>query len=135
MHFNRVIVIFTLILTLCIPISICALTEEVVVDEGNNEIIEDRNLFEEFYYRLVLKDTKDFYDYIMLGTFVVGLLIVMVFQNTHYYTVQVKEETKTPVKKQYNKPKYENQNNSEKKNNYHKKKKYYKKKNNVEKTN
>ena len=123
MCLNRVIVIFTLILMLCIPVSICALTEEVAVDEGY-EVIEERNIFEEFYYRLFLKDTRDFYDYIMLGTFIVGLLIVMIFQNTHYYTVKIEEEPP----KRYNKPKYENQNNYERKNNYHRKKNYHKKK-------
>ena len=94
------------------------------------EVSESRNLFEEFYYRLFLKDTRDFYDYVMLGTFIVGLLIVMVFQNTHYYVVR-KIDIPEEVPKQYSKkPRYEYQNNYERKNNYQRKKNYHKKKKN-----
>ena len=91
MSINRIIVIFTLFLMICIPMSICAFADDVVAQE-DVAVVEGRNLFEEFYYRLFLKDTRDFYDYVMLGTFVVGLLIVMVFQNTHYYVVKKIEE-------------------------------------------
>lgn len=132
MCLNRVIVIFTLILMVCIPFSICAFTEEVMASDGEYEVVEERNLFEEFYYRLFLKDTRDFYDYVMLGTFIVGLLIVMVFQNTHYYVVKVekptielkKEETKIVVENKN----YEKVNNESRKNNYHRKRNYQKKK-------
>ena len=54
---------------------------------------ETMNIFENFYYRLFEKDTQDFFDYIILGIFVVGLLIVMVLQNTHYYMVMVPYES------------------------------------------
>jgi hypothetical protein len=84
----------------CIPISICVLTEDVEAIQQDKEIVEEKNLFEEFYYRLFIKDTRDFYDYVMLGTFIVGLLIVMVFQNTHYYTVKVEKSTVEMVKEE-----------------------------------
>ena len=77
MSINRIIVIFTLFLMICIPMSICAFADDVVAQEEDVAVVEGRNLFEEFYYRLFLKDTRDFYDYVMLVTFVVGLLIVM----------------------------------------------------------
>ena len=98
--FNRVIVLCTLILMVCIPISICTFTESVEAVEQGTEIVEEKNLFEEFYYRLFIKDTRDFYDYVMLGTFIVGLLIVMIFQNTHYYTVKVEKPTVEMLKEE-----------------------------------
>lgn len=98
--FNRIIVLCTLILMVCIPISICVLTEDVEASQQDKEIVEEKNLFEEFYYRLFLKDTRDIYDYVMLGTFIVGLLIVMVFQNTHYYTVKVEKTTVEMLKEE-----------------------------------
>lgn len=129
MSINRIIVIFTLFLMICIPMSICALADDVVAQEEDVAVVEGRNLFEEFYYRLFLKDTRDFYDYVMLGTFVVGLLIVMVFQNTHYYVVKKievpEEKPKYDHRNNYNRP-----NNYEKKNNYQRKRNYHKKKKN-----
>lgn len=130
MSMNRIIVVFTLFLMICIPISICAFADDVVAQEENIEVVEERNLFEEFYYRLFLKDTKDFYDYVMLGTFIVGLLIVMVFQNTHYYVVKKIDIPEEVPKQHYNRPKYEQQNNYERQNNYQRKRNYHKKKKN-----
>lgn len=130
MSMNRITVVFTLFLMICIPISICAFADDVVAQEENIEVVEERNLFEEFYYRLFLKDTKDFYDYVMLGTFIVGLLIVMVFQNTHYYVVKKIDVPEKVPKQHYNRPKYEQQNNYERKNNYQRKRNYHKKKKN-----
>ena len=130
MQINRVIVVFAVLLMICIPISICAFTEDVVAQEDAGETIESRNLFEEFYYRLFIKDTRDFYDYVMLGTFIVGLLIVMVFQNTHYYVVK-KIDVPGEVPKRYkHKQKQEQQYNYERKNNYQKKKNYHRKRKN-----
>ena len=130
MSMNRIIVVFTLFLMICIPISICAFADDVVAQEENIEVVEERNLFEEFYYRLFLKDTKDFYDYVMLGIFIVGLLIVMVFQNTHYYVVKKIDVPEEVPKQHYKRPKYEQQNNYERKNNYQRKRNYHKKKKN-----
>lgn len=124
MYFNRVVVTITILIMLCAPISICALTNEVV----QVETVTERNPLEELYYRLVLKDTKDFYDYVIFGILCVGLVIIMIFQNTHYYTVTVNKDKKQKhYQKQYNKSyKYEKQNS------YHKRKNYNKKKNIVE---
>lgn len=129
MSINRIIVIFTLFLMICIPMSICAFADDVVAQEEDVAVVEGRNLFEEFYYRLFLKDTRDFYDYVMLGTFVVGLLIVMVFQNTHYYVVK-KIEVPEEKPKYDHRNNYNRQNNYEKKNNYQRKRNYHKKKKN-----
>lgn len=136
MSINRIIVVFTLFLMICIPMSICAFADDVAAQEENATVEEGRNLFEDFYYRLFIKETRDFYDYVMLGTFIVGLLIVMVFQNTHYYVVK-KVDVPEDVPKQYNhKQKYEHQNNYEhennyeRNNNYHKKRNYHRKKKN-----
>ncbi len=65
-----------------VPILVSSSTIEVEQKQ------EERNFLEEFYYRMFEKDTKDFFDYVLLGIFIVGLLIVMVLQNTHYYTVR-----------------------------------------------
>lgn len=129
MSINRIIVIFTLFLMICIPMSICAFADDVVAQEEDVAVVEGRNLFEEFYYRLFLKDTRDFYDYVMLGTFVVGLLIVMVFQNTHYYVVK-KIEVPEEKPKYDHRNNYNRQNNYERKNNYQRKRNYHKKKKN-----
>lgn len=129
MSINRIIVIFTLFLMICIPMPICAFADDVVAQEEDVAVVEGRNLFEEFYYRLFLKDTRDFYDYVMLGTFVVGLLIVMVFQNTHYYVVK-KIEVPEEKPKYDHRNNYNRQNNYEKKNNYQRKRNYHKKKKN-----
>ena len=51
MSINRIIVIFTLFLMICIPMSICAFADDVVAQE-DVAVVEGRNLFEEFYYRL-----------------------------------------------------------------------------------
>lgn len=129
MSINRIIVIFTLFLMICIPMSICAFADDVVAQEEDVAVVEGRNLFEEFYYRLFLKDTRDFYDYVMLGTFVVGLLIVMVLQNTHYYVVK-KIEVLEEKPKYDHRNNYNRQNNYERKNNYQRKRNYHKKKKN-----
>ena len=122
---NRVIITITILLMLCVPISICALTEEVSEEATSETVVEKRNVFEELYYRIVLKDTRDFYDYVIFGILAIGLLIVMIFQNTHYYVVKVNKEE---PKKHYNKPQYENKPKYENQNNYHKKRNYHKKK-------
>ena len=129
MNMNRIIIVFTLFLMICIPISICAFADDVVAQEESIDVIEERNLFEDFYYRLFLKDTKDFYDYVMLGTFIVGLLIVMIFQNTHYYVIKKIDIPEEEPKKHYNRSKYESKNNYEQKNSYERKNNYQKKKN------
>lgn len=67
-----------------------SLKEEVEIVEKEEKL----NLFENFYYRLFEKDTKDFFDYSLMGVFIVGLLIVMVLQNTHYTVVKNQKETK-----------------------------------------
>ncbi len=61
--------------------------QNVSLNENSSNQVE-RNFFEELHYRIVLKDEpKDFFDYVIFATFVVGLLIVMVFQNTHYIII------------------------------------------------
>lgn len=66
----------------------------VLANTVETETVEKMNLFEEFYYRMFEKDTaRDFFDYILLTIFIVGLLIVMVFQNTHYVVVSTPKET------------------------------------------
>lgn len=72
-------------------VSIPILVSETTIGIEQKE--ERMNVFENFYYRLFEKDTKDFFDYVLLGIFIVGLLIVMVLQNTHYYTVMVPYES------------------------------------------
>ncbi len=67
--------------------------QQLLTSSQTEEKVEKRNLFEEFYYRLVLKDTRDFFDYVLLGILIVGLLIVMVFQNTHYVVVKTSPST------------------------------------------
>ena len=65
-----------------------------VLTSDTTETVEKMNIFEEFYYRMFEKDTKkDFFDYVLLAIFIVGLLIVMVFQNTHYVVVERANET------------------------------------------
>lgn len=71
-------------------------TSKVLQEEETSEVVEKKmNLFEELHYRLFLKDTRDFFDYLLLAIFVVGLLIVLVFKNTHYVVVQKPLEAKT----------------------------------------
>lgn len=61
----------------------------MVEEQETGEVVEKKmNVFEELHYRMFLKDTRDFFDYVLLAIFIVGLLIVLVFKNTHYVVVQ-----------------------------------------------
>ncbi len=69
---------------------------KVTSEKETEEVVKKkRNIFEEFHYRVFLKDTRDFFDFILLGIFITGLLIVLVFKNTHYVVVQKSLEAKT----------------------------------------
>lgn len=60
------------------------------------------NFFEDLHYRIIYKDTKDFFDWVLLGTAVVALLIVIVFQNTHYVIItRPLEENFLDLKRNY----------------------------------
>lgn len=66
-----------------------------IPQETEEVVKQKRNIFEEFHYRVFLKDTRDFFDFVLLGIFITGLLIVLVFKNTHYVVVQKSLEAKT----------------------------------------
>ncbi len=61
--------------------------KEPVVETESKVEEKKLNFFEDLHYRIIYKDTKDFFDWVLLGTAVVALLIVMVFQNTHYVII------------------------------------------------
>lgn len=69
-----------------------ALTPQILASETGNVETKKMNIIENLSYRLFEKDTRDAWDYLLLAILVVGLLIVMVFQNTRYYIVTKKEE-------------------------------------------
>lgn len=101
-----------LLIILCLiifnPINVSSLQQTLInqytyedIKENNIKKSDDKSstkklsIFGALKYRLVEKDTKDFWDYVILIILIVGLLIVMVFQNTHYYIVKIPEkETK-----------------------------------------
>ena len=67
-----------------------------MISYQKEEVTEKKMTFlEDLHYRIIYKDTKDFFDYVLLGSAIISLLIVMVFQNTHYVIVvkQVEEAT------------------------------------------
>lgn len=86
---KKIVLVFFLFLTFQIfPVSASESIEQVTYQETEEVVTEKRmNFFEELHYRIIYKDTKDFFDYVILGTAIVALLIVMVFQNTHYVIV------------------------------------------------
>lgn len=75
--------------------------EETKTSIANNKeekgIEKKRSILGELKYRLFEKDTRDLWDYLLLAIFVVGLLIVMVLMNTHYYVVKIPKEKKRYV--------------------------------------
>ena len=127
---KRFIVIFILFAML-LPVAIQA------ADTGYNKD-GNRNIFEDFYYRLVLKDSdeRDFYDYVLFASLNVGLLIVMIFQNTKTYIVMVpinNKDDKNDINKSNNKEVIKEDKNKPKK--YYHKKKPYQRKKKIEDTN
>lgn len=126
MHFNRVILFCTFVLTIIIPLSFLSISEVEAIE--TEEVVVERNIFEDFYYRLVLKDTRDFYDYVMFGIFIIGMLIVLVLKNTHYYTVRIQKEEPLELLLIEEPNKEESKNDDNSKNNSPKKRTYKKKK-------
>ncbi len=51
------------------------------------EDVPQDNIFDELYYRLVLKDTRDAVDYIILGVIIVLMLVVLVALNKKTYVI------------------------------------------------
>lgn len=87
---------------LCISFQVIPVHAANVANQSNVSAQEERTgIFEELHYRLFEKDTKDFFDYLLLAIFIIGLLIVMVFQNTHHYVV-VRPKEDILVEKNYN---------------------------------
>lgn len=104
---KRILMIVVLCLFILNPIKVLALSPQVLInhhsysEETETKIVDTkkeetsknkRSILGELKYRLFEKDTRDLWDYLLLAIFVVGLLIVMVFMNTHYYIVKVPHE-------------------------------------------
>ncbi len=101
---KKVIFIFA-VLFLCLNVSTSPVhVGAVEMEETDSEIVVEEQksigILEDLYYRLFEKDTKDFFDYVLLAIFIIGLLIVMVLQNTHRYTVTIIDSPKTSSKKE-----------------------------------
>ncbi len=58
--------------------------EEALIEE---EEAEERNVFEELYYRVVMKDTRDAVDYVILGTIIFLMLVTIVVSNKKSYVI------------------------------------------------
>ena len=58
--------------------------EETLIEE---EEAEERNVFEELYYRVVMKDTRDAVDYVILGTIIFLMLVTIVVSNKKSYVI------------------------------------------------
>ena len=83
--------------------SVHAKVKEPVMEKETSEVDTKKlNFFEDLHYRIIYKDTKDFFDWVLLGTAVVALLIVIVFQNTHYVIItRPLEENFLDLKRNY----------------------------------
>lgn len=84
---KNILLVFFLCMSFQIS-TISASTQTLLLNEKEEVSNEKMNFFEEMEYRIIYKDTKDFFDYVIFGTAVVALLIVMVFQNTHYVIIR-----------------------------------------------
>jgi hypothetical protein len=103
---NRVILAMILFLVFIIPTKVIALTPQILInyhsygeETETNTIVDDEKEEETKFsilgamkYRLFEKDTRDGWDYLLLATFAVGILIVLVYKNTHYYIVKIPKE-------------------------------------------
>lgn len=58
--------------------------EERLIEE---EASEERNVFEELYYRIVIKDTRDVVDYVILGTIIFLMLATIIVSNKRTYVI------------------------------------------------
>lgn len=70
-----------------VTVSASESVEKITYQETEESTEKKMNFFEDLHYRIIYKDTRDFFDYVIFGTAVIALLIVMVFQNTHYIIV------------------------------------------------
>lgn len=56
--------------------------EKLILEEE-----EERSVFDEVYYRLVLKDTRDAVDYVILGTIIFLMLVTIILSNKKSYVL------------------------------------------------
>ena len=57
--------------------------EKLILEEEE----EERSVFDEVYYRLVLKDTRDAVDYVILGTIIFLMLVTIILSNKKSYVL------------------------------------------------